>query len=137
MEQNFDQHIAPQYSAPSDSGTAGVCPTCHQPTLPQYYFCPNCGTKLNQAPLSTSAGAQLLLYAFSIILPPMCFLFVNKWQGMRYLKSKDPKVKQIGQIAWALLILSTILTIWLVVVWTQSYINSTVAGINADMSGIQ
>jgi hypothetical protein len=66
----------------------------------------------------------------------ICFIYVNRWQGVRYFKSKDPKTKQIGQIAWVLLILSTIVTIWLVVLWTQSYIQSTVNGINADMSGL-
>ena len=136
MEPNFNQHIAPQYSAPVGS-TPDVCPTCHQPTLPSYYFCPNCGTKLNLAPLSTTVGTQIWIYAFSIILPMLCFLFVTKWPGVKYFKSNDPKAKQIGQVAWALLIISTIVTVWLAVVWTQNYINSTVAGINADMSGIQ
>lgn len=65
----------------------------------------------------------------------MCFIFVTKWPGLRYFRSDDPKAKQIGQIAWALLVISTIITIWLVVVWTQNYIQSTVSGINADMSG--
>jgi hypothetical protein len=136
MEPNFNEHIVPQYSAPI-APVSDVCPNCHQPTLPQYYFCPNCGTKLNQAPLSTTVMAQLKIYAFSIILPMLCFLFVTSWQGVKYFKSKDPKAKQIGQIAWVLLILSTIVTIWLVVVWTQDYINSTVAGINMDLNSIQ
>ena len=142
MESNKNEHIAPQYSSLTDHSTrdftsVGVCPTCHQPTLPQYYFCPNCGTKLNLAPLSTTVATQVWIYAFSIILPMLCFLFVTRWPGVKYFKSSDPKTKQIGQIAWVLLILSTIITIWLVVVWMQSYVQSTVAGINADMSGIQ
>jgi|ERR1035437_428823 predicted nucleic acid-binding Zn ribbon protein len=130
MEQNFniknvsDDPVSPQ----------AVCTVCHQPILPQYYFCPNCGIKINSAPLSTTTATQVWIYAFSIILPMLAFLFVTRWPGVKYFKSKDPKAKQIGQIAWTLLIISTIVTIWLVVVGTQNYIQATVNGINADMS---
>ena len=111
-----------------------ICPVCHQPTLPQYYFCPNCGTKLNSAPLSTTITTQVWIYVFSIILPMICFIFVNKWPGIKYYKSKDPKAKQIGQIAWVLIILSTIITIWLAVIFTQMAIKSSVNSINSDLS---
>ncbi len=124
MESNFN----------STANVSGVCPTCHLPTLSSYYFCPNCGTKLNAKPLSTNIGTQIWIYAFSIILPMICFIFVTRWPGVRYFKSGDPKARQIGKIAWALLILSTIITIWLAVVWTQNYVNSMVAGINADFN---
>lgn len=113
---------------------SGVCPVCHQPIFPQYYFCPNCGNKINSAPLSTSAGTQAWIYAFSAILPIICFLFVTRWPGMKYFKSSDPKAKQIGEIAWTIIIISTVATIWLAIVWTQDYIKSTTASINADMS---
>src|ERR1035437_5706945 len=114
--------------------TPAICPNCHQPILPTYYFCPNCGTKLHSAPLSTTVATQVWIYAFSIILPMICFIFVTRWPGVRYFKSSDPKAKQIGKIAWTLLILSTIVTIWLVVIWTQNYIQSTVNSINADFN---
>ena len=113
-----------------------VCSTCHQPILPQYYFCPNCGTKLNLAPLATDIAAQVKLYAFSIILPAICFLFVTRWQGMKYVRSQDPKARQMGQIAWVLIILSTIFLIWLAVVWTQNEIQSQINAINTDFSGL-
>jgi len=113
---------------------SSVCPVCHQPILPQYYFCSNCGTKLNETPLSTTVVTQVWIYAFSIILPMIAFIFVTRWPGVKYFKSKDPKAKQIGQIAWALIILSTVITIWLAVVWTQNYIKKTVDSINADLS---
>jgi hypothetical protein len=113
-----------------------VCPYCHQPILSSYYFCPNCGTKLNAASFSTSASAQTALYAFSIILPPMCFLFVTRWQGWKYYKSKDPKTRQIGLNAIVLLALSTVVTIWLAYTWTQDAIQASVASINQDFSSL-
>jgi len=110
-----------------------TCPVCHQPMLPQYYFCPNCGAKLNSAPLSTTLATQAWIYALSIILPITAFIFVKKWPGIKYYKSSDPKTKRIGQIAWLLIILSTIVTIWLVVLWTQKTIQSSINSINTDM----
>lgn len=111
-----------------------TCPVCHQPILPQYYFCPNCGAKLNSAPLSTTVKTQAWIYVFSIILPMLCFIFAGKWPGTKYYKSPDPKAKQIGIIAWTLLIFSTIVTVWLVIIWTQGMIQSSVNSINTDMS---
>ena len=111
-----------------------ICAVCHQPTLPTYYFCPNCGAKLNEAPLKTDIGTQAWIYVFSIILPMILFIFVTRWPGIKYFKSKDPKTKQIGEIAWALLILSTIITIWLGYVWTEQMIQSSINSINTDLS---
>lgn len=62
------------------------------------------------------------------------FILVTKWRGNKYFKSQDPKAKQIGQIAWALLIISTIVTIWLAYVWTQAAIQSSIDSINADFN---
>jgi len=130
MEPNLNEPVA------VINPTINACPICHQPVLPQYYFCPNCGAKINSAPLSIAVGTQLWIYAFSVILPMICFIFVTKWPGMKYYKSKDPKIHQIGQIAWALLIISTIVTIWLAFVLTQEMIQSSVNSINTDFSGL-
>ena len=113
---------------------SALCPTCHQPILPTYYFCPNCGTSLHQAPLSTTPLTQLGIYAFSIILPMMGFILVTRWPGMKYFKSQDSKTKQIGEIAWVLIILSTVVTCWYAYTWTQQAIQSSIESINTDMS---
>ena len=116
--------------------TSSVCPVCHQPTLSTYYFCPNCGAKLVSAPLPTTVGAQTKIYLFSLILPALCFLFVSHWQGVKYFKSADPKTKRIGEIAWILLILSTIITFWYAIVWTEQAAQSLSNSLNVDLSGI-
>ena len=111
-----------------------VCPYCHQPILPSYYFCPNCGNKLSSAPLSTSIATQTWIYAFSAILPMLCFLFISKWPGIKYYRSKDPTTKNIGSVAILILVVSTVLTVWFAYLWTQEFIQSQVSSINADMS---
>ena len=115
---------------------SNICSVCHQPILPQYYFCPNCGTKIIEAPLSTTIQTQVGIYAFSIILPMICFIFVTKWPGMKYFKSNDAKAKQIGKIAWGLLILSTLVVIYFAYVWTQNAIQSSIDSINTDFGGL-
>jgi len=115
------------------NSNSGICPVCHQPILPTYYFCPNCGVKLITAPLSTTIGTQLGIYLFSIILPMICFIFVTRWQGLKYVRSADPKAKQIGWVAWGLLILSTVVIIWLVTIQTQALIKELNDSLNASL----
>ena len=130
MEQNLQ---ASNQSVPPFS-FSGICSVCHQPLLPQYYFCPNCGTKIDGTPLSTSTKTQAWIYFFSLLLPLIAYIFVTKWPGIKYYKSKDPKTHRIGQIAWALIIISTIVTIGLAWYWTEQMIKSQIQSINTDFS---
>ena len=118
----------------STRSSLNICSVCHEPLLSNYYFCPNCGTKIKETPLSTSISTQVWMYIFSIILPMIAFIFVGKWQGTKYLKSKDPKAQQIGQIAWILIVISTIITIWIGYVWTQKMIQDSINSINTDFN---
>jgi hypothetical protein len=122
--------MPPQEAAPSSS----VCIICHAPILPSYYFCPNCGTNLRPAPLPTDSATQLKLYAFSVVLPMICFLFVTRWKGMQYLRSKDEKARSVGYIAAFLLVASTVAVAWYAYTWTQQQIQQSINQINADMS---
>lgn len=85
---------------------ATTCKFCHFQVLPTYYFCPNCGKKIKEPPLSTSIGKQIYVYALSVALPPL-----GLWPGLKYLLDKRPSAKIIGIIAIVLTILSTVITI--------------------------
>lgn len=96
------------------------CEVCHQPVLSSYYFCPNCGTKLNSGPLSTSFLTQFSLYVFSLVLPWILFIYIKRWKGIKYLRSKEPKAKIVGIIACILLILSILAAVWLIwLTWVE------------------
>jgi hypothetical protein len=110
--------------------TPMICPQCHFPVQSAFYYCPNCGKSLKEAPLSTSLGTQLWIYAFSIILPIICFLAVSYWPGIKYFKSSDEEAKQIGIIAIALMAISTVVTFWLAIVWVQQAVQSSVNSVN-------
>jgi len=111
-----------------------TCPVCHQPVSPGQYFCSNCGAKVHEAPLSTTPLMQLGLYAFSIILPIICFLLITKWPGVTYVRSKDEKTRTVGMIACTLLLLSTIVTFYLAYVWTQDALQQSLNEVNAEMN---
>lgn len=116
--------VQPPVVAPVAAPFIALCPQCHFPVKPEYYYCPNCGKSLRIAPLSTSLMTQLWIYAFSIILPIICFVAVSYWPGITYLRSEDDNAKQIGVIACVLMAISTIVTFWLAIVWIQQAVNS-------------
>lgn len=121
---------AGQLASEISASSTFLCPQCHFPVKPEYYFCPNCGKNLRTPALSTDVLSQVLLYGFSIILPMIAYLAVTKWQGIKYMRSSDEKAKQMGYIALALLILSSIIVFWWTYVWIQGYIASSLNDIN-------
>jgi hypothetical protein len=106
-----------------------VCPQCHQPVQPEFYYCPNCGKKLNEAPLPTDLGAQIMLYGFSIILPIICYIAVGYWQGIKYARSADPAAQRMGWIAIILIAASTFVTFWLAAIWINQAISQATSSV--------
>ena len=86
-----------------------ICPSCHQPIKPEYYFCPNCGANLKEKTAPISVWAQIGIYALSIFLPPL-----GLWPGIKYIMKKDKQAKTVGIIAVALTLVSSLITIWLI-----------------------
>jgi hypothetical protein len=118
-----------------ETNNAILCPTCHQAILLEYYFCPNCGTKLRMPPLSASFTTQTKLYMHSIILPLLCFITISKWRAFDYLKSNEKGMRQIGMTACLLLLLSTVAFGWYATVLTRSIVQSQVDSLNGDLGG--
>lgn len=83
-----------------------TCKYCGFAVSDNFYFCPNCGKKLIEPPLSTSIGKQIGIYALSFFLPPLGLV-----PGFRYLRQKDSKSKIVGLIAILLTLVSIIITI--------------------------
>ncbi|MDR3582209.1 MAG: zinc ribbon domain-containing protein [Candidatus Pacebacteria bacterium] len=115
---------------PSAVPVAPICPQCHLPVRPEYYFCPNCGQKLHVPPLSTTVVSQILLYVFSAILPWIAYLAITKWEGIKYIRSGDARARTIGWIALGILVVSSVVAFWLATVWIDQTINSTLTGVN-------
>lgn len=111
-----------------------ICPQCHQPVLPTYYFCPNCGKLLEEVPLSTTFWAQLWIYAFTVVIMPLTgYLAYKHWQGITYIKSGDPKARRIGIVATVLLIATIVVVIWLTWAGTmqlRKYVEEQQSGLN-------
>lgn len=84
-----------------------MCPYCKGNISITDFFCPNCGKKLKEKPLSTTLISQLLVYLLSAFLPPL-----GIWPAVKYLRQSDEKSKRIGLAAIFLTIISIVITIW-------------------------
>jgi len=102
-----------------------TCRFCHEAISDDDYFCPHCGKKLKDKPVSTSIGKQIVVYLISLLLPP----FGLPW-AIRYLRQQDQKSKTIGYVVIALTVISIIVNIWL----AYAFIQQTSQQINTDMN---
>lgn len=91
------------------------CPFCNTQIDPAAFFCPNCGKKVREKPISTGLGSQILLYLLSLFLPPLNLILT-----IRYLKSPDSKAKKIGFASLGLMTVGIILAVWLAAGVTKS-----------------
>ena len=126
MDDNSSSQQAAQVTQAAPPPIPILCPQCHQPVASTAYYCPNCGKKLSDPPLSISVGSQAWIYAFSIILPWIAYLAISYWPGIKYLRSDDPEAKQVGMVAMALLVISSVIAFWLSIVWIQNAVQSSV-----------
>ena len=122
-------------ATPAGAPPVSVCPVCHFPMQPEFYFCPNCGKPVKEKPLSISVVTQAWIYALSIALPWLAFIFLGYWPGMKYMRAEDERAKQIGIIAAVLMAVSTVIMVWLLIVWTQQLVQSAVNSVG-DLSGL-
>lgn len=90
--------------------TENKCPFCQFEVKAQDVFCPHCGKKIRETPLSSSIGKQIMIYLLSFLLPPL-----GLWPAFKYLRQKDTKLKFIGIIAVALTFVSIIISAVLIV----------------------
>lgn len=96
-----------------------LCRFCNSPVSANFFFCPTCGKKLHEPPITI--GKQIGIYALSILLPPL-----GLWPGIKYVLQKDEKTKTVGIIAIILTILSTIVTLW--------FFSNIITGITSSIS---
>jgi len=101
--------------APVQPDTQIICPHCTTLIEGMSFFCPICGKKVRDKPLSTGFFSQMGLYLASVLLPP---LFLG-WT-IRYLKSSDTKERQIGLISLGLTIAALISGIWFSLVFFKN-----------------
>jgi hypothetical protein len=101
-----------------------ICRYCNCPIESTFFYCPVCGKKLKEPPVSTTILAQALAYCVSIFLPPLGLGYTFK-----YLKQSEPKARIIGWITLFLTVISIIVTLKLSLDLFSSMSNS----INSQM----
>jgi len=100
-----------------------ICKFCGQTVLSNYYFCPYCGKKLIEPPIT--AVKEISVYLLSIFLPPL-----GLWPGIKYLSQKNERAKRVGIIAIILTVISIIITVWLCIGMVGNISQSVTSQIN-------
>lgn len=93
-----------------------VCKSCQNPIGPTYFFCPYCGKKLRQPPLSTSVGKQIGLYLLAIFFP-----FFSIMPGIRYTLQSDGKTKAIGIVTILLTGIFIMLNVYVLLIFMDYF----------------
>lgn len=106
-----------------------ICRYCHAPIVESEYFCPNCGKKLKDKPVSTSVAKQIFVYLVSALLPPFGLVWV--WQ---YIRQKDDtkKSRNIGIAIIVITVISLALNLW----WAVGIYNSFLGALNSSYGGL-
>jgi hypothetical protein len=107
--------------------TSLKCKKCSRLIIPEFYFCPICGNKIKDKPLSIGIFTQIGVYIFSALLPP----FGLKW-AFRYLRQEGKKSKIIGWISVGL----TTLSLYFAITYTFKVINEIQTALNNPYSVI-
>ena len=83
-----------------------TCLRCKFPILETFYFCPNCGKKFKNPPVSTSILSQIKIYLVCILFPPFGLI-----PAIKYLLDKNKKAKIIGFVALLITVIATAIVI--------------------------
>ena len=102
-----------------------ICKFCGQTVLSNYYFCPYCGKKLIEPPIT--AVKEISVYLLSVFLPPL-----GLWPGIKYLSQKNERAKRVGVIAIILTVISSVITVWACI----GLVGNISQSINAQMNQI-
>jgi hypothetical protein len=92
-----------------------TCPQCHTVVQPADFFCPTCGKKLKDKPLSTTPLTEIMYYIGSVVLAPL-----GIWWGIKYLKQPGGACKRIGTVSIILTVLSLVISSILITLYLHS-----------------
>ena len=101
-----------------------ACKYCGQTVMSNFYFCPYCGKKLINPPITILT--EIGIYLISIFLPPL-----GLWPAFKYLLQKDKKAKRVATIAIILTIISSIITIWISIISFNGLMKTVNAQLNS------
>ena|SRR3989338_1487474 len=97
------------------------CPICKADINSGFYFCPNCGKKIKDKPLSTTIAKQIIYFLVSAMLPP-----VGLWWAVKYLRQTDAVSKKIGIAIIVITVIATAVTLKLAID-TMNTVNDSVS----------
>lgn len=102
------------------------CPKCGQSIETGFFYCPTCGVKLKEKPVSANSGDLTKLFLLSWLLPPFGLPMT-----IRFIRSPEAKARTAGWISLA----GTILILGLATWWTTLQINRLTEEMNRQLNG--
>lgn len=105
-----------------------VCKYCSLPVTPVDYFCPNCGKKLKDKPVSIGFWALVWLFGLSAFAPPFGIGLTIK-----YMRAEDEQARTLGWISLVVTLVALIVTILL----TKTLMENLNQQINSQMQNYQ
>jgi hypothetical protein len=101
-----------------------ICPKCERRIDPSFYFCPNCGKKIKEKPVSIELWPQIKLYLISVMLPPLGIGLT-----IRYLRSESKKANVIGVVSLILTVSALIYVTW----YSINFVNEFNKQLNSEL----
>ena len=101
------------------------CPNCHNPIEKAVFYCPICGKKVKEKPVSTGFWPVFGLFTLSVLLPPL-----NIPLSFKYLRSTDPKAKTFGWVSIALMTSALII----ITIWSIKIVNEVNRQVEVEMA---
>jgi len=94
------------------------CPECKNKIDEKVFYCPICGKKIKEKPVAMDFWHLAWLFGLSALLPPL-----NLGLTMKYIKSPDTRVKQIGWASLLVMIIAILIGFWIAARWAQKVNN--------------
>lgn len=104
-----------------------TCRFCNAPISREDFFCPHCGKKLREKPVSTELAPLVWLFVLSALLPPFGFGLT-----LRYIRSDDDMAKKLGWISLFVTSFALLITLWL----SKVIVDSIAQQLNQQMQGL-
>ena len=89
-------------------GVVMVCKYCSLPISREDFFCPHCGKKLKEKPVSLGIWSLLWLLILSTLVPPFGIGLT-----IRYIRAEDKRARTIGWISLIITIVALVATVWI------------------------
>ena len=89
-------------------GVVVICKYCSLPISREDFFCPHCGKKLKDKPVSLGILSLSWLFILSTLVPPFGIGLT-----IRYIRAEDERARIIGWVSLGITVFALVTTVWI------------------------